>query len=89
MPATQQDYLQTSCSDNRSNPGAPTVVGEWSISPSDEEGEQFVISNPDNVEFYKKWAAAQMLAYEEQAGWVFWSWKTELRPDFRWDYQGE
>ena len=28
-----------------------------------------------------------MSSYEKGAGWVFWSWKTELGGDWRWSYK--
>lgn len=83
---SQSNYISTSCRDDRGG-NTPTIVGEWSLSV------------PDNVEwtsgwdprtqqdFYKKWFAAQIISYEKQQGWTFWSWKTELG-DYRWDYQG-
>ncbi|OBT82371.1 hypothetical protein VE02_08750 [Pseudogymnoascus sp. 03VT05] len=82
---SQSNYISTSCNDDRGG-NTPTIVGEWSLSV------------PDNVEwtsgwdprtqqdFYKKWFAAQIISYEKQQGWTFWSWKTEL-DDYRWDYQ--
>ncbi|KAH8821332.1 putative endo-beta-1,6-glucanase [Xylogone sp. PMI_703] len=87
VPVSQSSYISTSCHDDRGG-NWPTIVGEWSISV------------PDNVEktapwdvntqkaFYKKWFAAQVMAYEKQDGWIFWTWKTQLGDDYRWSYQG-
>jgi hypothetical protein len=33
-----------------------------------------------------KWFAAQVQAYENQLGWVFWTWKSQLGTDYRWSY---
>ncbi|XP_055354489.1 uncharacterized protein LOC129600112 [Paramacrobiotus metropolitanus] len=86
VPPTRQAYLRASCNDDLSG-NWPVVVGEWSISPkiSDEWGSEFNPSSPGAAEFYKKWWAAQVMAYEKQNGWVFWSWKTDLN-DYRWSY---
>ncbi|EON68619.1 hypothetical protein W97_07877 [Coniosporium apollinis CBS 100218] len=89
VPKTQSGYLQASCRDNVAADGlTPLIVGEWSISPADdvEWNGEFEISSGRNSGFYRKWWAAQVMAYEKQAGWVFWSWKNELN-DFRWGYK--
>lgn len=82
---TQQGYLSKSCSDDLSG-NYPVIVGEWSLSPRNQDDPQFQISDSSNAGFYKKWWAAQVMAYERQAGWVFWSWKSDLN-DYRWSYQ--
>jgi hypothetical protein len=85
IPTTQSSYISTSCNDNRGG-NWPTIVGEFSLSV------------PDNVQwtsgwdpstqqaFYRQWFAAQVMAYEKQSGWIFWSWKSQLG-DYRWAYQ--
>ncbi len=89
VPVSHDSYIQTSCRDNRSGPDSPTIVGEFSLSVPDD-----VAGNDDwepskNVDFYKKWFAAQVTAYEtKSSGWVFWTWKSELG-DYRWSYQGK
>ncbi|KAL8331292.1 hypothetical protein RB593_001973 [Gaeumannomyces tritici] len=84
--SSPSDYISISCRDNRAAPGeADTIVGEWSISAPDakENDGEWAKSNTD---FYKKWFAAQVIAYERHTlGWVFWSWKKE--GDYRWSYQ--
>jgi hypothetical protein len=84
---SQDNYIYTSCNDDRGG-NTPTIVGEWSLAV------------PDNVEwtdgwnpttqqaFYKKWFAAQVISYERQIGWIFWTWKSQLGSDYRWSYQG-
>ncbi|KAL8370381.1 hypothetical protein RB595_000653 [Gaeumannomyces hyphopodioides] len=84
--SSPSDYISTSCRDNRAAPGeADTIVGEWSISvPDDKEDDGEWAKS--NTEFYKKWFAAQVIAYERHTlGWIFWSWKKE--GDYRWSYQ--
>ncbi|KLU89352.1 hypothetical protein, variant [Magnaporthiopsis poae ATCC 64411] len=80
------DYISISCRDNRAAQGeSDTIVGEWSISAPDakENDGEWAKSN---TAFYKKWFAAQVIAYEKHTlGWVFWSWKKE--GDYRWSYK--
>lgn len=83
---SKENYISTSCSDELDS-NTPTIVGEWSLSVPDD-----VASTPDwdmdtNKDFYKKWFAAQITAYEKQRGWVFWTWKTQLG-GYRWSYKG-
>lgn len=82
VTTTQAGYLSASCNDDVSG-NWPMIVGEWSLSPALETDSQFT---QDQTAFYAKWYAAQVMAYEKQDGWVFWSWKTDL-DDYRWDYQ--
>jgi hypothetical protein len=83
---SQSNYLQVSCNDNRGG-NWPTIVGEWSLSVPDNV--QWTSGwNPNTQQaFYKKWFAAQAMAYERQMGWIFWTWKSQLG-DYRWSYQG-
>lgn len=83
-------YLHVSCHDDRvagSSDDRPLIVGEWSLSPPDESQWDPQWEPSSNVEFYQKWWAAQVIAYEKTAGWFFWSWKAQLG-DYRWSYQG-
>ena len=80
--ATQSDIRSSD------NLGGPTIVSEFSISPADrvENNADFNYSNQKT--FYSRWFAAQINTYErDTAGWVFWSWKTELGGDYRWSYK--
>lgn len=63
------------------------IVGEWSLSPPDDVQWSSEWDPSSNVDFYKKWWAAQVMAYEKTEGWFFWSWKSQLG-DYRWSYQG-
>lgn len=88
VAATQASYLSTSCNDNVGASGeANLVIGEWSLSiaNSAQFDSSFEIASGNNNGFYKKWFAAQVMAYEKQAGWIFWSWKSEIN-DWRWSY---
>jgi aryl-phospho-beta-D-glucosidase BglC (GH1 family) len=83
----QASYLKTSCHDDLSASGeTDLVIGEWSLSPADQESAAFQIKDKSNNEFYQKWFKAQAMAYEKQAGWIFWSWKAELG-DWRWSFR--
>lgn len=86
VEVNKDSYISASCSDDRGG-NAPTIVGEWSLSvPDDVEGSSDW--DPEsNTDFYAKWFAAQVIAYEKQLGWVFWTWKAEL-DDYRWSYKG-
>jgi hypothetical protein len=83
---SQSSYISTSCNDNRGG-NSPTIVGEFSLSVPDSV--QWTSDwNPNTQQaFYKKWFAAQAIAYEKQSGWVFWTWKSQLG-DYRWSYKG-
>ncbi|GJC95730.1 endo-beta1,6-glucanase [Colletotrichum higginsianum] len=90
VPWTHESYISTSCADNRNGDAAgPTIVGEWSISPPDEIESSDGWNRNTQKDFYRRWFAAQVLAYERStAGWVFWTWKAQLN-DYRWSYRGE
>lgn len=87
---TQAAYVNASCNDNLSVSGeTDLVIGEWSLSVADdvENTPAWSVRNSTaNDAFYQKWFKAQTIAYEKQAGWIFWSWKNELG-DWRWSYQ--
>jgi len=90
---TPAAYLKESCYDDRSG-NWPLIVGEFSLSvANDLEWNPSYDFIPDShVAWYKQWFAAQIIAYEKQAGWIFWSWKCEAiggRNDWRWSYQGK
>ncbi|KAH8889306.1 glycoside hydrolase [Thozetella sp. PMI_491] len=87
VAVSHESYIQTSCRDNRSGPDSPTIVGEFSLSVPDDVAWSDGWHPSKNVDFYKKWFAAQVTAYETRAsGWVFWTWKSELG-DYRWSYK--
>jgi len=82
---TPADYIRYTCQDSRANPGeTPLIVGEWSLSVWNENSAPFDKNN--NKQFYRDWFAAQVQQYENNQGWIFWSWKTTL-DDYRWSYQ--
>lgn len=84
-------YIQASCKDDRSSDddNGPTIVGEWSLSVPDNVEKNDDWSADNNKDFYTKWFAAQVHAYETSAqGWVFWTWKANLG-DYRWSYKGK
>ncbi|KAF2876534.1 glycoside hydrolase superfamily [Massariosphaeria phaeospora] len=86
---TKESYLSTSCGDSFGEAGnTPIVIGEWSlgVESSVEKTAEWEPTREQNKAFYTKWWAAQVVAYEKQAGWVFWSWKTQLGGDWRWSY---
>lgn len=87
---SHQGYLDYSCKDDRSG-NWPVIVDEWSLSVNSdvEHTSDWDPNNSANKDFYKKWFAAQVMAYEkgQAIGWVFWSWSTSGLNDPRWDYQ--
>lgn len=91
VPPTKDDYLKASCSDTfpSAENNKPLFIGEWSLAIKQEKeaSDEFAPLNEKNHEWYTRWWAAQVRAYEKQKGWVFWSWKTELGGDWRWSYQ--
>ncbi|KAI4199542.1 MAG: hypothetical protein LQ346_002556 [Caloplaca aetnensis] len=89
---TPAAYLKQSCIDDRGG-NWPTIVGEFSLSvANDLENTDPAFAPPgDHVDWYRKWFAAQIQAYEKQSGWIFWSWKANFiggRNDWRWSYKG-
>jgi len=86
VAANQDSYLTAACElGSTIGTNWPEVVGEWSISPND-QNDSDLTNDSANIPFYTNWWSAQVQAYETQDGWVFWSWKTNLG-DYRWDYQ--
>ena len=68
------------------------IVGEFSLSVADNLQFQPAFTPDNNVAWYQKWFAAQIIAYEKQEGWIFWSWKADWIggvDDWRWSYQGK
>lgn len=85
----KNSYLSNSCSYNAvsSSDENPTIVGEFSISPPDNVQSTSDWATTDaNLDFYRKWFAAQTKGYEKADGWVFWTWKAQLG-DYRWSYK--
>ena len=88
---TPAAYLKESCIDDRSG-NWPTIVGEFSLSVADNLQYQSDFTPNSNVAWYQKWFAAQIIAYENQEGWIFWNWKADWIGgvnDWRWSYQGK
>ena len=86
VDASHDSYISTSCSDNLDS-NTPNIVGEWSLAVADDIESSSDWDPDSNTEFYSRWFAAQITAYERQQGWVFWTWKAQLG-DYRWSYQG-
>ncbi|THC99686.1 hypothetical protein EYZ11_000847 [Aspergillus tanneri] len=85
VEVSQDSYIRTSCSDQL-DANKPTIVGEWSLSVPDDVENSDEWSKDGQKDFYRRWFAAQVTAYERQQGWVFWTWKSELG-DYRWAYK--
>ncbi|KUL91588.1 hypothetical protein ZTR_01680 [Talaromyces verruculosus] len=85
VAVSQDNYIRSSCADHRGG-DRPTIVSEWSLSVPDDVQDTADWDPSTNQEFYAKWFAAQVIAYERHEGWLFWSWKSELG-DYRWSYQ--
>jgi aryl-phospho-beta-D-glucosidase BglC (GH1 family) len=86
IATSQANYISTSCADDRGG-NWPTIVGEWSLSVPDDvqwNSDWNPYQEPGRT-FYRRWFAAQVIAYERQFGWIYWSWKSELG-DLRWSY---
>ncbi|GAA5829996.1 hypothetical protein JCM3766R1_006733 [Sporobolomyces carnicolor] len=82
---SRQGYLEFLCSTTRTtSQGGPTIAGEWSLSTIG--GGELEPTSDGALGFFQKFAAAQIHAGERGAGWIFWSWKTELSSD-TWDYR--
>ncbi|TID20522.1 glycoside hydrolase family 5 protein [Venturia nashicola] len=86
----QTAYINASCTEDLSVPGETNlVIGEWSLSVANdvENTPAWGVRNSTaHYAFYEQWFKAQTIAYEKQAGWIFWSWKAELG-DWRWSYR--
>lgn len=77
--ADQYSLMHSACSDSRLVSGQDyTLTGEWSMTSS---------VDPGDADFFKKFFTAQQQLYEKpgMAGWVYWTWKTDLS-DPRWTY---
>ncbi|KAH7128089.1 glycoside hydrolase family 5 protein [Dactylonectria estremocensis] len=75
----QNALMHSACTDSRVVSGQDfTFTGEWSMTSG---------VDWNNAAFFTKWFTAQQQLYEKpgMAGWVFWTWKTELN-DPRWTY---
>ena len=75
----QNSLMQSACTDSRVVSGQSyTLTGEWSMTSG--------VDASDST-FFKNWFTAQQQLYEKpgMAGWVYWTWKTELN-DPRWTY---
>ncbi|KAI5459846.1 glycoside hydrolase superfamily [Mariannaea sp. PMI_226] len=81
--------VNVACGEDRSNgeDGGDVIVGEWSIAiPGGFSGDEWDVNG--NKDFYVKFFAAQVHAYESTAnGWIFWSWRTDQGDDYRWSYK--
>ena len=84
LPANRDAYMRHTCNDDISG-NWPVVVGEWSLSPRDENNSEFDINRGDAKAWYRRWWSAQTYAFEKQNGWIFWSWKVQ-NVDWRWGY---
>lgn len=61
-----------------------------SVADDAEWGDEFTLNRTDAAAWYRRWWAAQVIAYEKQAGWIFWTWKANWiggRDEWRWAYQ--
>ncbi|KAG6554347.1 hypothetical protein Mapa_004263 [Marchantia paleacea] len=88
-PANRNAYMSHSCTNDRGG-NTPTIVGEWSLATADEDGAEFDIKKADAVSWYRRWWAAQVLSYEKERGWIFWTWKVNWingHLEWRWGYQ--
>ncbi|KAJ5343940.1 uncharacterized protein MYU51_002117 [Penicillium brevicompactum] len=85
VDASHDNYISTSCGDQRDS-NSPNIVGEWSLAVPDDVEQSSDWDPSSNTDFYAKWFAAQVHSYEQQQGWVFWTWKADLN-DYRWSYQ--
>ncbi|KAK0385682.1 hypothetical protein NLU13_6859 [Sarocladium strictum] len=77
--ADQFKLMNLACTDSRLVDGQDFIIaGEWSMT-SDVAWQ--------DADFFKKFFTAQQQLYEKpgMAGWIFWTWKTEL-DDPRWTY---
>ncbi|KAJ2980841.1 hypothetical protein NQ176_g2391 [Zarea fungicola] len=75
----QAALMKSACTDSRLVSGQNvTITGEWSMTSG--------VAASDTA-FFTRWFTAQQQLYEKpgMAGWVFWTWKTDLN-DPRWTY---
>ncbi|KAG6019039.1 hypothetical protein E4U41_003432, partial [Claviceps citrina] len=90
VPKTKAGYLGAACRDNR---GGGILVGEWSLAVADDvsnNAELGIQNRKDQAQWYRKFWAAQVQAFEKSAGWVFWSWKCNWidgYDEWRWCYK--
>ncbi|KAI0899156.1 glycoside hydrolase family 5 protein [Annulohypoxylon nitens] len=91
VQTTKDGYISAACKDNRG--GSDVIVGEWSLSVADsvQSNSEFQIKDrPDQIDWYKKYWAAQVTTFEKSGGWVFWAWKCNWiggMDEWRWCYK--
>lgn len=90
---SQAGYMRAACGDDRGGPG-DLIIGEWSLQVADEleQRDDFEVRSGRNNDFYRRFWAAQVRAFERSRGWVFWTWKCNWIngfDDWRWCYQCE
>ena len=66
-------------------------MGEWSIAVSEavENNGDFSIRNGGDIDWYRSFWAAQVVAFERSGGWVYWTWKCNWiggYNEWRWCY---
>ena len=84
------DTWRTEARDIQRELGRPAIVGEWSLGLDIEAvslGAKMPARNPlQSLDAFRTdvalraFAAAQLIAFEEYAGWFFWSYRTETTP---------
>ncbi|GAA5926916.1 glycoside hydrolase family 5 protein [Sporobolomyces koalae] len=86
--ATREAYLEYLCTNNRSTEmRGPVITGEWSLSTAG--GGELDPSSPGAQQFFEEYAAAAISNAEKGAGWIFWSWSTQLKDSTKalWGYR--
>ncbi|GAA5983917.1 hypothetical protein JCM5350_001790 [Sporobolomyces pararoseus] len=86
--ATREGYLEYLCTNTRSTDmdDSPVITGEFSISTMG--GGELDPASEGAQGFFQDFASAAIVSAEKGAGWVFWSWKTELKDSSKplWGY---
>ena len=93
---TKSGYISAACSDDRG--GTDIIVGEWSLSINDyyQNTSEFAINSDAGVdvttqkEWYQSFWAAQVQAFEQSGGHIFWTYKCNWiggMDEWRWCYQ--
>lgn len=61
----------------------PAIVGEWSLSMAPPQAKQIAAMNPFRQRMLRRMHGEMLLAMlEEYAGWFFWSYRVDDRPDW-------
>ncbi|KAK4699199.1 glucan endo-1,6-beta-glucosidase, partial [Phenoliferia sp. Uapishka_3] len=72
---SRDGYMWYTCTqDLTAQASAPVIVGEWSLSVSDDYYVHELSNDADDAAtWFNKWSSAQRIMFEKAGGWIFWT----------------